>query len=137
MHSEVQYCVQEAAVYPGCLSDVPPPLALLSEVLAGSSQAVLDSLARIKEVFSYLTLLPPAPAVSLLQALLVGGWVGHSVNARFICVSLSDIYFHPLLHSVYTTYTVLTFVYSSTLDSLCSSSSVLSDSDSVCVCVCV
>ena len=86
----------------------PPPLVLLSEVLAGSSQAVLDSLARIKEVFSYLTLLPPAPAVSLLQALLVGGWGTPLTLGSLVYLFLIFPPFVALcLHCIHCTYFLL------------------------------
>ena len=44
---------------------------LLSDVVGTSPQVALDSVPQLREAFSYLALLPPSPALELLQAILV------------------------------------------------------------------
>ena len=49
----------------------PPSPALLSEVIEMTPQVALDSLPRLREAFSYLSVLPPSSATDLLEAVLV------------------------------------------------------------------
>ena len=44
---------------------------LLSDVIGTTPQVALDSIPQLREAFSYLALLPPTPALELLQAILV------------------------------------------------------------------
>ena len=58
---------------------------LLSDVVGTSPQVALDSVPQLREAFSYLALLPPSPALELLQAILV-----RSIRASCIFWQISD-----------------------------------------------
>ena len=51
---------------------------LLSDVIGTTPQVALDSVPQLREAFSYLALLPPTPALELLQAILVRGHQLHT-----------------------------------------------------------